>query len=659
MPAGYVTESESDTDQLDAEGSEIDSSDGVIPGALQSANCRVWSTRELYERMNKALIDVEPPYQRDVVWSKPAQSSLIDSILKNKWVPTLLFSEHPACVDRFGKKRKARWVCMDGKQRLTSIRLFMDGVIPWYSKPKVPLYFKQSDPPQPSRRLLSEEQQEVFLSRGLTAAMYSQLTELQERDIFRLVQEGKPLTTGEKMQASSGLWSVYVNELTAHYMIRNDDKPNGWSGRISNLRRGSDYKTMAEMVMTIRDRFYNGASAPKYWSYAKVQKEIDALAEVEVPQDLQNRVKYLLDYFMDLSTLAPPKTPYTIEMRTPDAVYLPIQRGKRTMIAPIEMVWIPHMIAVHSKDLSKGKLLEMVEMYKIAIRKRFPNEVKSNATLVGWTVEWIHSFDVSKLTGKYTGWAVPRPTPQPAPPDMMNSAGSGLRDMARRSLTVQTSNNNNKRETPVLDPTLAQSPGIQTASQTKRPRLSAPVPTSQPALNSPIPFMPQRNSVPKDPSFASRPASQGRSNPNPSTSVPPAGDKAKALAQRAHAAVHGNGSLLTLNLMGNGQQSSPAPSFTSQTSTHHTPDPGSALPGGPQNRFVSNYPPQMARQPTFQLPSKPQQPITQQQMNQPIVQQPMNGSANYRTAAHLNPQNLQPNPHSLAQSHVYQGQQHR
>ena len=72
-------------------------------------------------------------------------------------------------------------------------------------KPKQPLYFKQSDPPQPSRRLLTEEQQEVFLSRGLTAAMYSQLTELQERDIFRLVQEGKPLTTGEKMQASSGL----------------------------------------------------------------------------------------------------------------------------------------------------------------------------------------------------------------------------------------------------------------------------------------------------------------------------------------------------------------------------------------------------------------------------------------------------------------------
>jgi len=659
MPAGYVTESESDTDQLDAEGSEIDSSDGVIPGALQSANCRVWSTRELYERMNKALIDVEPPYQRDVVWSKPAQSSLIDSILKNKWVPTLLFSERPACVDRFGRKRKARWVCMDGKQRLTSIRLFMDGVIPWYMKPKQPLYFKQSDPPQPSRRLLTEEQQEVFLSRGLTAAMYSQLTELQERDIFRLVQEGKPLTTGEKMQASSGLWSIYVNELTAHYMSRNDDKPNGWSGRISNLKRGSDYKTMAEMVMTIRDRFYNGSSPSKYWSYAKVQKEIDSLAEVEVPQDLQNRVKFLLDYFMDLSTLAPPKTPYTIEMRTPDALYLPIQRGKRTMIAPIEMVWIPQMIAVHSKDLSKGKLLEMVEMYKIAIRKKFPNEVKSNATLVSWTVDWIQTFDVSKLTGKYTGWAVPRPTPQPASQEVINSAGSGLRDMARRNLTTQTSNNNNKRETPVLDPTLAQSPGIQNASQPKRPRLTAPVPTSQPALNSSIPFMPHRNSVSKDPSFASRPVSQGRPNPNPSTNLPPAGDKAKALAQRAHAAVHGNGSSLALHLMGNGQQSSPAPSFTSQTSAHHTPDPGTAPLGAPQTRFVPNYPPQMARQPTFQLPSKPQQPIPQQQMNQSITQQPMNGSTNYRTTAHSNPQNLQSNSHSLAQSHVYQGQQQR
>jgi hypothetical protein len=73
-----------------------------------------------------------------------------------------------------------------------------------FSKPKQPLFFKQSDPPQPSRKLLTEEQQDIFLSRGLTAAMYNQLNELQERDIFRLVQEGKPLTAGEKMHASAG-----------------------------------------------------------------------------------------------------------------------------------------------------------------------------------------------------------------------------------------------------------------------------------------------------------------------------------------------------------------------------------------------------------------------------------------------------------------------
>jgi hypothetical protein len=87
MPIGYVTDSDNDTDQLDGGASESDCDDRIIPGALQSANCRVWSTRvrtlpldwnrcfffpsnwlthphlmlslinqELYERMNKCVL---------------------------------------------------------------------------------------------------------------------------------------------------------------------------------------------------------------------------------------------------------------------------------------------------------------------------------------------------------------------------------------------------------------------------------------------------------------------------------------------------------------------------------------------------------------------------------------------------------------------------
>ncbi|OAV89564.1 hypothetical protein PTTG_04234 [Puccinia triticina 1-1 BBBD Race 1] len=609
MPIGYVTDSDHESDQLEGEGSEADVDQNIIPGALQSANCRVWSTRELYSRMNNKGIDVAPPYQRDVVWTKPAQSALIDSILKNKWVPTLLFSERPATVDRFGRKRKARWVCMDGKQRLTSIKLFLDGVIPWYIKPKQPLFFKQSDPPQPSRKLLTEEQQEIFLARGLTAAMYNQLTELQERDIFRLVQEGKPLTAGEKMHASSGPWGCYVGELTEQYMVRNDENPNGWCGRIANLKRGTDFKTMAEIVLTIRDRTYNSPDPPRYFGTVKIQKELDSLSTSPVPADLKKEVKEILDYFMDLSTLAPPMTPYTVALATPDALFHPIQRGKRTMIAPVEMVWIPYLISVHAKNLTKGKS-----------EKKYPNEVKSNTTITTWSANWIHNFDLTRLKGKYQGWFVPHPTPQPALAEDPKPEGSGLRDMARRNLSVQTAA---KRDAPTPDPTLASSPSTSTASLPKRPRRSAPVPLSQGASKSPTtPFQPQRTSMANENPSTTRPVAQTRSSTD---GLPPLDNLAiRALAQRAQASI--NMAPHSANPLSNGQPAA-TNSFPSQPGAHHAHDPASlrhATLAQNAPRLVPNYA-TSAR--SFMLPNKPAAANGQQ-----APQQQTNGN----TASHPN-----------------------
>ncbi|KAH9467059.1 hypothetical protein Pst134EB_002089 [Puccinia striiformis f. sp. tritici] len=61
MPVGYVTDSDDDTDQLEGEGSDNEQEDEIIPGALRSAHCRVWSTWELYERMKENSIDINPP----------------------------------------------------------------------------------------------------------------------------------------------------------------------------------------------------------------------------------------------------------------------------------------------------------------------------------------------------------------------------------------------------------------------------------------------------------------------------------------------------------------------------------------------------------------------------------------------------------------------
>lgn len=477
LPSEDLSEPEDDTDA----GSAVDEL-GVdeIPGEIQSANCRVMSTRELYQQMSKGAIDVEPPYQRDVVWVKAAQSSLIDSIFKNKWVPTLLFSERRTQVPVKAKdegsnstgdfKTKKTWVCMDGKQRLTSIKLFINGQIPWIRQPGKSWYFKQSNPPSPSRLILPEELKETFLSRGITTALYLGLDEMQERDIFRLVQEGKPLTIGEKMAAGTGPWAQYVNELTTTYMTRDDKHPDGWAGRIINMTRGADYKTMSAMVMLLRDKEQH--DPPSHFTSQRVQKELDSLQNTTVPPKLKVEVKVLLDSFMQISLLAPPNTQFTIPLNTPQAIFEPIRRGRKAMISPVEMIWIPYMISKHGRQLSTPRLLELIELFKIDIRAKYPREVKNNTEVTRYIIAWIqNAANVRRVTGKYSGYKVPLLSD----PETSSSSATTPGSAHRSERADPQANSTGVGSPPSSKRRLSEVPRTAGPSGNKRPRQSASV----------------------------------------------------------------------------------------------------------------------------------------------------------------------------------------
>jgi uncharacterized protein with ParB-like and HNH nuclease domain len=62
-------------------------------------------------------------YLEDVVWREPQQIGLIDSVFRNFYIPPVIF----ACtIDEDGEPVR---VCVDGKQRLTSIQKFLDGQV--------------------------------------------------------------------------------------------------------------------------------------------------------------------------------------------------------------------------------------------------------------------------------------------------------------------------------------------------------------------------------------------------------------------------------------------------------------------------------------------------------------------------------------------------
>lgn len=58
-----------------------------------------------------------------VVWPEQKQVKLLDSIYRNFYVPPIVFA---VSRDRNGELTR---MCVDGKQRLTSIQKFMDGQV--------------------------------------------------------------------------------------------------------------------------------------------------------------------------------------------------------------------------------------------------------------------------------------------------------------------------------------------------------------------------------------------------------------------------------------------------------------------------------------------------------------------------------------------------
>lgn len=111
------------------------------PLPLPSAS--VYTTLELHKLIHQGYIDLNPPYQRgalyyhiparwvapdlskDPVWSIERQTVLIESIYRNYYIPPILFlvTENDPTSDTPLR------VCMDGKQRLTSIQAFFDGQV--------------------------------------------------------------------------------------------------------------------------------------------------------------------------------------------------------------------------------------------------------------------------------------------------------------------------------------------------------------------------------------------------------------------------------------------------------------------------------------------------------------------------------------------------
>lgn len=213
-----------------------------IRDALEEPTRRELTIGELHDLIHGGGIDLDPAYQRDVVWPESKQIALIDSIFRNYYIPPIVFAVHPV----EGEADATEQICVDGKQRLTSIQKFCDGQIPHRDvKTKKQFWFTLPESSRGVRTELPEAAKELFSQKIITCMEYHNLTPGAERDIFQRVQMGMTLTGAEKLQAISSPWAEWISELESKHVAVDG----GLSAVLEwDTKRGRDFQNIAYFV---------------------------------------------------------------------------------------------------------------------------------------------------------------------------------------------------------------------------------------------------------------------------------------------------------------------------------------------------------------------------------------------------------------------------
>lgn len=202
----------------------------------------------IHKLTKEGCIDLNADYQRDVVWPTNKQSALIDSLINYVHVPELVFCTR--------NSESEDLICMDGKQRITSIKRFMDGEIGFkdFRSGKQYYYCKNPKSKTSNRRVIDPASKRRFQLTVINIVIYDDITVEQQREIFGRVQNGTALTPAERVCAINSDKADLVRAAEAH--VRQLDDP-----VVADCMRadGNRFYVFAQLAMLILN---NKSEAP-------------------------------------------------------------------------------------------------------------------------------------------------------------------------------------------------------------------------------------------------------------------------------------------------------------------------------------------------------------------------------------------------------------
>ncbi|KAH7922254.1 hypothetical protein BV22DRAFT_1017693 [Leucogyrophana mollusca] len=324
-----------------------------ISNVLRPPRTTQYTAKSLYDQIIDNAIDLDPEYQRDVVWPESKQSGLIDSILRNYYMPPIIFA---VSVSDDGSELRT---CIDGKQRLTSIQRFTNEK----------LWFKGGTASQ-RRKLLPKHLMTQFANKQIVCVEYNDLNEDQEREIFQRVQLGVALTPAgwtsfnkrsQRMQAIVGPWPSLIREIQSQVLGEG-----GFQGYLDwGHARGRDFQCLASIGFLIENLpKHTFPGAPQLEKWLQNTEPVAAKRRAE-----------LTDTFRILVTLARDKK-YSGSLNKP------------TRVSPIEFVMIGVLIYLHRAVLSLTQLSSAIEKMRADVRSKHV-DIRANTRITKHMLDFI------------------------------------------------------------------------------------------------------------------------------------------------------------------------------------------------------------------------------------------------------------------------------
>jgi hypothetical protein len=141
-----------------------------------------------------STFDINPVYQREIIWDEIKMSHFINSIMEGI-IPS------PLILNRDEENNKK--ICIDGKQRISSLCRFKDNFFSVIINNRIVYYSAIPEKKEQENILImTKKEQSIFNGREINIIEYKNLKFEEQIDIFNRIQNGKKLTKSEILSAS-------------------------------------------------------------------------------------------------------------------------------------------------------------------------------------------------------------------------------------------------------------------------------------------------------------------------------------------------------------------------------------------------------------------------------------------------------------------------